>query len=54
MTKITIDISDDVHIGLLTLQLERKKKKVEPTAINKIAAELLEKAYIEETKKAAK
>ncbi|MDB4919858.1 hypothetical protein [Mucilaginibacter sp.] len=54
MTKIALDISDDVHIGLLTIQLERKKKKVEPTAINKIAAELLEKMFKEESKKPAK
>jgi hypothetical protein len=43
MTKITVEISEEAHIGLLEIQLERKKRKEEPTAINKIASEIIEK-----------
>lgn len=48
MTRVAIDISDEAHIRLLELQLERKKKKIEPTAINKIAAEIVETALKQE------
>jgi hypothetical protein len=51
MTKIQLDLTDEVHIHLLEIQLERKKKKKEPTALNKIAAEMIQKGI--ETEKAA-
>ncbi len=41
MVKITLEIPEESHIRLLELQLERKREKREPSAINKIAAELL-------------
>lgn len=43
MTKVTIELSDDDHIKLLEIQLARKKDKTntKPTAVNKIASELL-------------
>lgn len=44
-----MEISDETHIKLLEMQLERKKKKIEPSAINKIAAEVLTKALKKET-----
>ena len=44
-----MDIPDEAHLKLLELQLDRKKKKIEPTAINKIAAEILIKALEKET-----
>jgi len=53
MTKISIEVSDEDHIKLLEIQLERKKKKEEPTAINKIAAEFLSKS-LNENKKVSK
>lgn len=49
MAKMAIDISDEAHIKLLELQLDRKRNKQEPSAINKIAAEILEKALNEKT-----
>jgi hypothetical protein len=51
MTKITIEVSEEEHIKLLELQLDRKKQKKEPSAINKIAAEIFAKAL--KTEKAA-
>jgi hypothetical protein len=48
MVKIAMEISDEAHIKLLEIQLDRKKKKVEPSAINKIAAEILIKALEKE------
>lgn len=48
MTKIALDLPDELHIALLELQLERKKKKIEPTAINKIAVEVLTEALKEQ------
>ena len=51
MAKVLLDLSEELHIKLLEIQLDRKKKKMEPTAINKIAVEYLEKAL--ETKKPA-
>lgn len=50
MTRISIEVSDEDHIRLLEIQLDRKKRKIEPTAINKIAAEFLSKS-LEENKK---
>jgi len=44
-----MDIPDEAHIKLLEMQLDRKKNKIEPTAINKIAAEILIKALKQET-----
>lgn len=43
MTKVMVEISEEDHIKLLELQLERKKDKStnKPTAVNKIASELL-------------
>lgn len=49
MVKVQMDIPDEAHIKLLEIQLDRKKKKVEPTAINKIAREILIKALEHET-----
>lgn len=51
MVKITVDISDEAQIKLLEIQLERKKEKIKPSAINKIASEMLERKLIEESKK---
>ena len=44
MVKVTIELSTEVHSRLLDIQLERKKnpEKDKPTALNKIASELLE------------
>lgn len=39
-----MEIPDEAHIRLLEIQLERKRNKIEPSAINKIAAEILVKA----------
>lgn len=44
MVKIAIELDKDDHVKLLEIQLDRKKRKVEPTALNKIASELLSKA----------
>lgn len=44
MVNITIQIDDETHIKLLEIQLDRKRKKQEPTAINKIASEKLKQA----------
>lgn len=52
MVKISLELTDEAHIKLLELQLDRKKKKIEPSAINKIASEVLIKAL--ETEKPAK
>lgn len=49
MVKVTVELSDEAHIRLLELQLERKRKKHEPSAINKIAAEILEKSLNKKT-----
>ncbi|WP_288637191.1 MULTISPECIES: hypothetical protein [Sphingobacterium] len=46
---MAIEISEDAYIRLLEIQLDRKKTKKEPSAINKIAAELLEEALMEKT-----
>lgn len=43
-----MEISDEVHGMLLDIQHKRKKEKKEPTAMNKIASELLEKAVKKE------
>lgn len=48
MVKVQMDIPDEAHIKLLEIQLKRKKEKVEPTAINKIATEILIKALEKE------
>lgn len=49
---MALEISEEAHIRLLEIQLERKKSKKEPSAINKIAAELLEQILLND--KAAK
>ena len=54
MVKITVDISDEAQIKLLEIQLERKKEKITPSALNKIASEMLEKKLTENKKKPAK
>ena len=48
MVKITVTLEDDEHLKLLEIQLDRKKAKKEPTAINKIASEILAKALKKE------
>lgn len=50
MTKISLDLPEDAHIRLLELQLERKRNKQEPSAINKIATELLVEVLIPKSK----
>ena len=52
MIKIVIEVSEEDHIKLLELQLERKKKKIDPSAINKIAAEIFKNGL--KTEKPAK
>lgn len=49
MVKVQMDIPENAHLKLLEIQLDRKKRKVGPTAINKIAAEILIKALKKET-----
>lgn len=49
MVKISMEIPEEAHVRLLEIQLDRKKKKIEPTAINKIAVEVLTKALEKET-----
>lgn len=49
MVKVTVELSDEAHIKLLELQLDRKRNKQEPSAINKIAAEILEEALNKKT-----
>jgi hypothetical protein len=49
MVKITITLEDSEHLKLLEIQLDRKKKKIEPTAINKIAGEILTEALKNQT-----
>ena len=49
MIKITLELDNEAHIKLLEIQLDRKKTKTEPTAINKIAAELLGKLLKEKS-----
>ena len=51
MVKVTVELSDEAHIRLLELQLERKRSKKEPSAINKIASEILEKSLKEKAEK---
>lgn len=51
MAKMAIEISEEAHIKLLEIQLDRKKNKKEPSAINKIAAELIEKVLKEKAEK---
>ena len=48
MVKVQMDVPEDAHLKLLEIQLYRKKKKIEPTAINKIASEILIKALEKE------
>ena len=48
MVKMTVQLSDEDHLKLLEIQLDRKRRKIEPTAINKIAAEILTKALEKE------
>lgn len=49
MVKIAVTLDEKEHLKLLEIQLDRKKKKIEPTAINKIASEILTKALKKET-----
>lgn len=49
MVKVQMDVPEEAHLKLLEIQLDRKKRKIEPTAINKIAAEILIKALEQET-----
>jgi hypothetical protein len=49
MVKVQMDVPEEAHLKLLDIQHYRKKNKIEPTAINKIAAEILEKALKNET-----
>ena len=49
MVKMSLELTEETHLKLLEIQLDRKRKKIEPTAINKIASELIEKAVNEET-----
>ena len=49
MVKMTITLTDEEHLRLLEIQLQRKREKIEPTAINKIAAEILINALEKET-----
>lgn len=42
MKRISLEISEDAYMKLLEMQYERKMKKIEPAAINKIATEILE------------
>ena len=51
MARMAIEISDEAHIRLLEIQLDRKRNKKEPSAINKIAAELLEEVLKEKASK---
>jgi phosphoribosylformylglycinamidine (FGAM) synthase PurS component len=48
MVKITVTLEEEEHLKLLELQLQRKKDKKEPTAINKIASEILTNALKKE------
>jgi hypothetical protein len=50
MVKVAVELSEKVHGRVLDIQVERKKdpKNKKPTAVNKIVAELLEKAVNEE------
>lgn len=48
MVKITVTLDDDDHLKLLEIQLARKKKKVGPTALNKIASEILKNSLKKE------
>jgi hypothetical protein len=41
MIKMTIELSDEEHLKLLEIQLDRKRKKIEPNALNKIASEIV-------------
>jgi hypothetical protein len=49
MVKITVTLEEAEHIKLLEIQLQRKKNKIEPSAINKIASEVLTNALKKET-----
>lgn len=42
MKQITVKLSEEAYQKLLEIQFQRKSAGVEPTALNKIAAELLE------------
>ncbi|AEL23990.1 hypothetical protein [Cyclobacterium marinum] len=48
MIKITVTLEEDDHLKLLEIQLSRKKQKKNPTALNKIASEILAKALKKE------
>lgn len=49
MIKITVTLEEDDHLKLLEIQLSRKKQKKNPTALNKIASEILAKALKKKT-----
>jgi hypothetical protein len=48
MIKVQMDVPEEAHSKLLDIQHDRKKRKIEPTAINKIAVEILVKALEKE------
>lgn len=41
MVKVTIELSEKAHERILDIQVERRKAKKEPSALNKIASEIL-------------
>ena len=49
MVKMTIELSEEEHLKLMEIQLNRKKKKVEPSALNKIASEIVSDYLKKET-----
>lgn len=51
MVKVAIELSDKAHGRILDIQVSRKKdpKNKKPTAISKIASELIDQALEQET-----
>ena len=49
MVKITVELSEKAYARILDIQLDRRKLKTEPTALNKIASEVLNKTLEKET-----
>jgi hypothetical protein len=41
MVKVSIELSEKAHQRILDIQLERRKAKKEPSALNKIASEII-------------
>lgn len=46
---MTIELTDEEHMKLMDIQLDRRKKKIEPTALNKIASEIVSDFLKKET-----